>query len=48
MNIKPITDLRNYSSVLKECKVGEPIYLTKTAAAPLLSLIWKNTPKLKN
>lgn len=28
-NIKPISDLRNYSSVLEEVAVGKPVYLTK-------------------
>jgi prevent-host-death family protein len=28
-NIKPISDLRNYSSVLEEVSVGNPVYLTK-------------------
>ena len=28
-NIKPISDLRNYSEVLKEVTYGERIYLTK-------------------
>ena len=28
-NIKPISDLRNYTSVLKEVKYGERVYLTR-------------------
>ena len=28
-NIKPISDLRNYSEVLKDIKSGSPVYLTK-------------------
>ena len=28
-NIKPITDLRNYSSVLRDVSEGEPVFLTK-------------------
>ena len=28
-NIKPISDLRNYASVLKEVKAGKPVFLTK-------------------
>lgn len=28
-NIKPISDLRNYSAVLQDIKVGSPVYLTK-------------------
>jgi Phd_YefM. len=28
-NIKPVSDLRNYNTVLKECVGGSPVYLTK-------------------
>lgn len=28
-NILPVSDLRNYSEVLKNCQVGEPVFLTK-------------------
>ena len=28
-NIKPISDLRNYSAVLQDVAVGAPVYLTK-------------------
>jgi len=28
-NIKPVSDLRNYNNVLRECTVGAPVYLTK-------------------
>ena len=28
-NIKPITDLRNYSSVLRDVSEGAPVFLTK-------------------
>lgn len=28
-NIKPISDLRNYSDVLRDVSVGEPVFLTK-------------------
>ena len=28
-NIKPVSDLRNYSSVLNDVAVGSPVYLTK-------------------
>ena len=28
-NIKPISDLRNYTEVLHEVAVGEPVFLTK-------------------
>ena len=29
-NIKPISDLRNYSEVLREVSAGSPVFLTKT------------------
>ena len=28
-NILPVYDLRNYNEVLKNCRKGEPVYLTK-------------------
>ncbi len=28
-NIKPISDLRNYASVLETVQIGKPLYLTK-------------------
>lgn len=28
-NIKPVSDLRNYNSVLKDISVGSPVFLTK-------------------
>lgn len=28
-NIKPVSDLRNYSEVLHDIAVGEPVFLTK-------------------
>ena len=28
-NIKPISDLRNYNTVLRDCAAGSPVYLTK-------------------
>jgi prevent-host-death family protein len=29
MNIKPISDLRNYNMVLKDCTTDSPVFLTK-------------------
>lgn len=29
MKIRPVSDLRNYANVLKDCEGGEPVYLTK-------------------
>ncbi|MCM1191157.1 MAG: type II toxin-antitoxin system prevent-host-death family antitoxin [Butyrivibrio sp.] len=28
-NILPVSELRNYNEVLKNCQVGEPVFLTK-------------------
>lgn len=28
-NIKPISDLKNYTEVLKEVNIGAPVYLTR-------------------
>lgn len=28
-NILPVSDLRNYNEVLKNCREGEPVFLTK-------------------
>jgi prevent-host-death family protein len=28
-SIKPISDLRNYSEVLRDIKIGNPVFLTK-------------------
>ena len=29
-NIKPISDLRNYSTVLRDVAIGTPVFLTKS------------------
>lgn len=29
VNIKPVSDLRNYNEILRDIAVGEPVYLTK-------------------
>ena len=29
MNIKPVSDLRNYNEILRNCNNGEPVFLTK-------------------
>ena len=29
VNILPVSDLRNYNEVLKNCRTGEPVFLTK-------------------
>lgn len=34
-NIKPISDLRNYSDVLRDVSVGAPVFLTKNGRGRL-------------
>lgn len=34
-NIKPISDLRNYATVLETVQVGKPLYLTKMVVAAI-------------
>ena len=34
-NILPVSDLRNYNEVLKNCQIGEPVFLTKTVEVSL-------------
>lgn len=28
-NIRPVSDLRNYNEVLRSCRIGEPVFLTR-------------------
>ena len=35
-NILPVSDLRNYNEVLKNCHKGEPVYLTKNGRGRVL------------
>ena len=37
-NIKPISDLRNYNKVLKDCVAGSPVYLTKNGRGKYILL----------
>ncbi len=44
-NIKPISDLRNYSDVLRDVSVGAPVFLTKNgrgryAIIGPMSILW--------
>ena len=32
INIKPVSDLRNYNSVLEKVGIGSPVYLTKNGS----------------
>ena len=44
-NIKPISDLRNYSDVLRDVSVGAPVFLTKTDAGAMQSLTCRTMKK---
>ncbi len=37
-NILPVSDLRNYNDVLKNCQVGEPVFLTKNGRGKFVVL----------
>lgn len=37
-NILPVSDLRNYNEVLKNCRVGEPVFLTKNGRGKFVVL----------
>ena len=40
-NILPVSDLRNYNEVLKNCHKGEPVYLTKNGRGRFVVWILK-------
>lgn len=37
-SILPISDLRNYNEVLKNCRTGEPVFLTKNGRGKFVVL----------
>jgi len=45
-NIKPISDLRNYTSVLKEVKYGERVYLTRNGIGEFALIDMKELDEL--
>ena len=45
--IKPVSDLRGYNKVLKECKNGEPVYLTKNGHGVFVIIDIKDFEKIK-
>ena len=47
-NILPVSDLRNYNEVLKNCHKGEPVYLTKNGRGCKLCLNGMPVPLLRN
>lgn len=46
-NIKPISDLRNYTEVLKETVVGSPVFLTKNGRGEYVILDMKDYDRMK-
>ncbi|MBM6949303.1 type II toxin-antitoxin system prevent-host-death family antitoxin [Mordavella massiliensis] len=46
-NIKPISDLRNYTEVLKEAQDGAPVFLTKNGRGEYVILSMKEYDKMK-
>ena len=46
-NIKPISDLRNYTEVLKETSEGAPVFLTKNGRVEYVILDMKDYDKMK-
>lgn len=46
-NIKPISDLRNYTEVLKETAEGAPVFLTKNGRGEYVILNMKDYDKMR-
>ena len=46
-NIKPISDLRNYTEVLKEATVDSPVFLTKNGRGEYVILDMKEYDRMK-
>lgn len=46
-NIKPVTDLRNYSEVLREVSVNAPVFLTKNGRGKYAILDMQDYEKLQ-
>lgn len=44
-NIKPVSDLRNYTEVLRDIAVGEPVFLTKNGRGRFVILDIKEYEK---
>ena len=46
-NIKPISDLRNYTEILKETTYGSPVFLTKNGRGEYVILDMKEYDRMK-
>ena len=47
-NIKPISDLRNYTEVLKEVRVNQPVYLTRNGRSAYAIIDMDELDRLKS
>lgn len=47
-NIKPISDLRNYTDVLNEVKEDSPVYLTRNGRGEYVIMKLEDLDKLKS
>lgn len=47
-NIKPISDLRNYTDVLKEVQYGSPVYLTRNGRGEYAIITMEELDKLRS
>jgi len=48
LNIKPISDLRNYTEVLSQVKENSPVYLTRNGRGEFAILRLEELDKLKS
>lgn len=46
-NIRPVSDLRNYTEVLKDIVVGDPVFLTKNGRGRYVIIEMEEYEKLK-
>lgn len=46
-NIKPISDLRNYTEVLKETTMGSPVFLTKNGRGEYVIMDMKEYDRMR-
>ncbi len=46
-NIKPVSDLRNYNTVLSEVSYGNPVYLTKNGRGDYAIVSMRELDELK-
>ena len=47
LNIRPVSDLRNYNDVLNACREATPVYLTKKGHGKYVLMDMKDYEKMK-